>query len=103
MCAVVLKVTNAEHKEGQVESEEERKERNGGAERALDKLDMGKGHVQRFFLLTIRSKKVKMNHPIKKRPKEFRKGAALPSPSSVETIWKPPGVRMMAKEIQNPP
>lgn len=45
---------------------------------------------------------VKMNQPIKKRPNEFRKSLEVPPPRPV-TMLKPPGVRMMAKEIQKPP
>jgi len=49
-----------------------------------------------------RSRKVNINQPNKKNPKEFKKTALVPPPSAV-TIPKPPGVRVMAKEIQKPP
>jgi len=45
---------------------------------------------------------VKMNQPIRYNPNELWNGAVL-SASRVETMLKPPGVRMMAKESQNPP
>jgi hypothetical protein len=45
---------------------------------------------------------VKMNQPIRKRPKELRKLASLVS-ARAPSMLKPPGVRTMAKEIQKPP
>lgn len=48
------------------------------------------------------SRVVKTNQPIRYKPNELRNGAGL-SASSVSTMLKPPGVRMIAKEIQKPP
>lgn len=59
-----------------------------------------KATVERSVQMSNR--KVKMNHPIRYRPNELRKGAGEFS-SSVDAISNPPGVRMMAKEIQKPP
>jgi hypothetical protein len=47
-------------------------------------------------------RKVKMNQPIKYRPKELRKVASLILARPV-SMAKPPGVRMMAKDNQKPP
>lgn len=48
------------------------------------------------------NKKVKMNQPNIKNPKESR-NRGLVGPPRDETILKPPGVRTIAKEIQKPP
>jgi len=45
---------------------------------------------------------VKMNQPIKNNPNESRNVDDVPPPRAV-TISKPPGVRMIANEIQKPP
>jgi len=50
----------------------------------------------------INRRKVKMNQPMRYSPKESRKGTG-DSASSVDAIWKPPGVKMMAVPIQKPP
>lgn len=46
--------------------------------------------------------KVNMNHPIRYKPKELRKVSSLIFARPV-SISKPPGVKMMAKDNQNPP
>jgi hypothetical protein len=50
----------------------------------------------------IRRIVVKMNHPIRYRPNELRNVASL-TLTRLDSISKPPGVRMMAKESQKPP
>lgn len=50
-----------------------------------------------------RRRNVKMNQPIRKKPNELRNMLDEPSASNELTISKPPGVKMMAKEIQKPP
>lgn len=54
------------------------------------------------FRVQMRRRKVKMNQPNKKRPKEFSH-VAFEKDSRSSTMAKPPGVRMMAKESQKPP
>ena len=50
----------------------------------------------------ISRRKVKINHPIRYRPKEFKKVASLILARPV-SMAKPPGVRIMANDNQKPP
>lgn len=100
-----LEVADAEQQKGKVEGEEEEEEGDGGAE-GTHEHEEGEDEpaLEENKLAEACDEEQGRAHTMRKKPKALVKPlGSAPVAVYASTIWNPPGVRVMAKEIQKPP
>lgn len=100
-----LEVADAEQQKGEVEGEEEEEEGDGGAE-GTHEHEEGEDEpaLEENELAEACWRAQGRAHTMRKKPKAFVKPlGSAPVAVYASTIWNPPGVRVIPKEIQKPP